>query len=587
MAYLDALARYSLYAPTLTREHLVKIAAISIQKYRSIKRTDRLNLADLTVLVGPNNEGKSNVLRALAVSMQLVRLYGLAGPGLGRRATRRSTPSRIYDWFADFPKDLQDRTPEGNSIIDLWFELTTEEQTRFRKEIGSRLNAALPIRLTVGQRYVEFAVRKQGRGGVALTEKSAQIAQFVGRSLRVEHVESVRTADRARRVIQDMVGIELSGLENDDAFSSALATLTDAVRPVADRLSADLASTLQAFLPDVKGVEIGLATDRIIAALSSQVQITVDDGVSTELQHKGDGVQSLAALALIRKAADVRRGAIVLAVEEPEAHLHPRAIHQLREVLNDIAVSQQVVLTTHSGVLVDRQTLSNNILVRSNHAAPASSIEEIRDALGVRVGDNLSQAELVLVVEGGCDSAALTALLSYYSPSLLSALSNGTLAIESLRSASNLTARLDGLRHILCRIHVLLDNDRAGQDAARKARDAGLLQTAEENFAIVPGLKESEFEDLLDPACYVNTVREALGVDLEVKEFKHNKAKWSDRAEQAFRSQGKNWSDQVKTTLKTLVAMRVAEVPESALHPSRSSSLVSLVSQLESRLTTP
>ncbi len=313
----------------------MKISAISIQKYRSIRKTDRLNLGDLTVLIGPNNEGKSNVLRALAVSMQILRLYGAMSVSSTRRpaSPRRLTPGRYYDWQSDFPKDLQDKTPEGNSIIDLWFELTLDEQTAFHKAIGTRLRTELPIRLIIGPRHVEFAVRKQGPGAVALTAKAAQVAQFVGRALRVEHVESVRTAARARQVVEDMLSLELAELEEDEKFSAALEALTAAVKPVADRLSADLAATLKAFLPDVRDVEIGLSTDRILNAISSQVQITVDDGVSTELRHKGDGVQSLSALALIRKAAEVRRGALVLAIEEPEAHLHPRAVHQLREVL--------------------------------------------------------------------------------------------------------------------------------------------------------------------------------------------------------------------------------------------------------------
>lgn len=565
----------------------MKISGIAIQKYRSIKRSPRLDLGDLTVLIGPNNEGKSNVLRALAVSMRIVRTYGYPSGAAreGRARTRRALNRSLYDWTDDFPKDLQEKTPDGNSIIDLWFELNPEEQAQFYARVGSKLKTELPIRLTIGARSVEFAIRKQGPGAAALTKKAGLVAEFVGRSLRVEHVESVRTAARAKRVVEDMVGLELSELESDDEFSTVLETLVDAVKPVTERLSADLAATLKAFLPDVKGVEVALGTDRIISALSSQVQITVDDGVSTELQHKGDGVQSLAALALIRKAAEVRRGALVLAIEEPEAHLHPRAIHQLRQVLYEIAVNQQVVLTTHSGALVDRRNLNNNILVRANKASPATSLEEIRNALGIRVGDNMSNADLVLVVEGGCDSKALVALLAHMSVDLASALTGGALAIESLGSASNLSARLDALTNVLSQAHVLVDNDDEGRRAAEKARSFGLLSTADENFTTVPGMKDSEFEDVLDPACYTAAILRGFGVDLNVKEFKHSRAKWSDRVERAFISQGKAWNDHIKTAVKIMVAMEVAQNPGIALHPKRSTSIHALVQSLERRLT--
>lgn len=565
----------------------MRIAAISVQKYRSIKRTPRINLSELTVLIGPNNEGKSNVLRALATSMQVVRLYGLtqvAPTTRTRVGTRRRVPTRLYDWSEDFPKDLQEKTPEGNTIIDLWFELTDDEQSAFHESVGSKLRTELPIRLTIGPQTVEFTVRKQGPGGATLTKKAAAVAAFIGRALRVEHVESVRTADRARRVVKDMVELELDELESEQEFATALETLVAAVKPMTDRLSLDLADTLRAFLPDVRDVSIELGTDRILSALASQVQITVDDGVATGLQHKGDGVQSLAALALIRKAADVRRGALILAIEEPEAHLHPRAVHQLRQVLNDIATTQQVVLTTHSPALVNRSNLQHNVLVRSNRASPATSLEDIRDALGIRVSDNLSQASLVLLVEGGCDSEAMTALLSHHSETLADAMSTGLLAVESLGSASNLAARLDALRNTLCRYHVLLDDDEAGRTAAEKARLAGLLTSAEENFVRVPGLKDAEFEDALDSNIYREVVRSSFGVNLAVNEFRNGKAKWSGRVEAAFRAQGKGWNDRTKVAVKKAVAGQVAADPASALHSKRAGSIVALVSELERRL---
>lgn len=78
------------------------------------------------------------------------------------------------------------------------------------------------------------------------------------------------------------------------------------------------------------------------------VEIIVDDGHVTSLDRKRDGIQSLAAIALLRRAA-MDRGqnrTFVLAVEEPEAHLPTFAIRELRSVLGQIATDQQVALTT-------------------------------------------------------------------------------------------------------------------------------------------------------------------------------------------------------------------------------------------------
>ncbi len=562
----------------------MRITGISIQKYRSIRRTNRLNLDDMTVLVGPNNEGKSNILRALATSMQLLRAYSLTNNRASGNGMSRLRSRSYYDWESDFPKDLQEKSPDGNTIIDLWFDLDSEEQAAFQKTIRSKLRTELPIRLTIGRRGVEFSIRKQGPGGATLTSKADKIAYFIGRSLRVEYVASVRTASEAQSIVRDMVQLELLDLQSDERFYKALTTLESAIQPVVEKLSRELTETLRDFLPDVLSTQVQIATDGVLRALAEQTSIVVDDGVPTDLKNKGDGVQSLAALALMRKAAEVRRGSLFLAIEEPEAHLHPRAIHQLRTILTEIASTQQVVLTTHSPVLVNRQSVEGNILVRSSRASSASSVQEIRDTLGVRVSDNLSHASLVLIVEGGFEQTAVTAIIAEKSTTLRLALESGMLAVESIGGASNLLPRLESLRNSLCRYHALLDNDTAGQQAAERARAEGLLSTASENFVIVKDLKESEFEDVLDPALYQDSLRDEFGVTLAAREFRNNKAKWSTRVENSFRSQGKNWDKKVKVAVKTHVANRVAAAPGVSLHPHRSSSISSLIEQLELRL---
>ena len=44
----------------------------SVTNYRSITKAHKISLGDLTVLVGKNNEGKSNLLRALDTSMSII-----------------------------------------------------------------------------------------------------------------------------------------------------------------------------------------------------------------------------------------------------------------------------------------------------------------------------------------------------------------------------------------------------------------------------------------------------------------------------------------------------------------------------------
>jgi putative ATP-dependent endonuclease of the OLD family len=59
------------------------------------------------------------------------------------------------------------------------------------------------------------------------------------------------------------------------------------------------------FLPAIKSVRFEIAEEQRIRALRRSAKIIVDDGTPTDLERKGDGVQSLAALALMQHASEI------------------------------------------------------------------------------------------------------------------------------------------------------------------------------------------------------------------------------------------------------------------------------------------
>jgi predicted ATP-binding protein involved in virulence len=196
-------------------------------------------------------------------------------------------------------------------------------------------------------------------------------------------------------------------------------------------------------------------------AVLSELQVSETGANSlskTSLSSKGDGVQSLAALSLMRHAS--QRSAsdrqLILAVEEPESHLHPNAIHALRSVLLDIAKQHQVIITTHCPLFIDRHDVNANILVSSNQASCATSVREIRQTMGVRVSDNLSAAEILLLVEGENDRRAMRALLAHFSKRLATAMHSGILGIDTLLGGSNLGYKLAQAREAMRRVSTCL-----------------------------------------------------------------------------------------------------------------------------------
>lgn len=567
----------------------MKLVGFSIKNYRSIRSAEKLRLGDLTVLIGPNNEGKSNILRGLVAGM-LILQRGARGSRMPARGAsgRVLSPAEMrrnfYDWERDYPVGLQERNPNGTTTLDFEFELTPTEVEEFKSEVGSSLNGSLPIRVSIGRQKVAFKVTKRGRGSAALTAKQELITSFIGSRLDLRNIPAIRTARSAVSLVEEMVAASLRSLEDSDEYRSAVEVIETLQKPALDDIAETIGDMLATFLPDVESVQIE-AQDRY-SALRRDIQVIVDDGTATALEHKGDGVQSLAAISLIHNVSQRSAGdaELVLAVEEPEAHLHPKAIHQLRGVLQEIASKQQVILTTHSPLLVNRSDIGSNIIVDRSKARKAKSLREIREVLGIRVADNLSSAELVLVVEGSDDAVALRALLAKASDTLGRALDDGQIAIDDTHGAGNLSYKLSLLRDQLCTTHVFLDHDAAGIGAAKKAELNGLLEPADRTFATSVGMKESELEDLYSIDSYATLLKSRWGVSVGSKSFKNRRKKWTQRVEAAFLASGQHWDDETCRQVKNAVAARVASEPETALDERFSSCIEGLVAALESKL---
>jgi len=146
----------------------MKLKSFTVQKYRSIIAAKKIPTGKTTILVGPNNEGKSNILRALVTAMNILtrERYARGATGSVREALHSR---RTYDWDTDFPVALQEQQPRGETIVILEFELTTAELDEFRSKIGSRLSGTLPLQVAVGPRGYKVTVHKQGRGSAALS----------------------------------------------------------------------------------------------------------------------------------------------------------------------------------------------------------------------------------------------------------------------------------------------------------------------------------------------------------------------------------------------------------------------------------
>lgn len=550
----------------------MKLVDFSVTNYRSITKAHKITLQDLTVLVGRNNEGKSNLLRALNVAMR----------AMIQHANNQRDYERLYMWRIDFPIQYQGRKNNLESIFRLNFRLEGEENTEFIRETGIRSNDDIPIEIKVGKdNEIKIAVPK--RGSSSFKSKSSQVTAFICERISFNYIQAVRTEDMAFDVIQDIISTELRKLSSNPDYQKAIETINALQRQVYEQIAGRILTPLQEFLPQLTNVEIKQRINQMpMRRYRGDMDIILNDGIATSITQKGDGIKSLVALAILK---DLRTlgGASIIAIEEPESHLHSAAIHSLVKVINSIAENHQVIISTHNPLFVQRNGIAKNILVKDGTAQPAKSIKEIRDVLGVLPEDNLINASHVLVVEGEDDKISLTKILNNLSPIIKDALGRNILVIQPLGGASNLNYELSMLRSFMCRYFVFLDADEAGFDAGNKALEKGYITEADIKYSICNGQQYAEFEDCLNKDFYIDAIKEHYAVDLNVPSFRGDK-KWSERMKDTFCSQGQRWTDTIEKKVKLLVAEMIPEDASGVLCIHKRGSIDALIQTLESML---
>lgn len=554
----------------------MKLSSFSVVNYRSITTARKIQTNNMTVLVGKNNEGKSNILRALTLAMDVMKMYSIDPRAL--RFSSRVLRNR-YDWERDYPLSLQERNPNGFSSVELNFELDAHDISAIRGLTGIRLSGCIPVRVSLNSSTVKIDIPKRGTPAFSNAENKQKIIEYVCFKIDFNFIPAVRTERDALRVVENLIESELSALESTQEYIEATNTIDNLQQQVLDRISSHLIIPLREFLPTVENVKIRIQKDRRVASLRKDTEIIIDDGTPTPIQQKGDGIKSLTALAMLNFSSRADRVSVI-AIEEPESHLHPESARQLYETINALSINHQVVLTTHSPLFVNRTNLKENIIVDCGKATPVKRIKEIRDILGTKVSDNLINAENVLIVEGEDDKIILDKLLPNMSEKIKKSLQNGTLIIDYIGGAGNLTYKLSFYRNIQCKYHVLLDNDDAGRQSGQTAEEQGLLNVRTVTYTMCNGSPNSEFEDCLEKSSYKEAIFNEFGVDLDVHEFRSNE-KWSDRVADCFHSQGKQWSATIEKRVKLCVASTVSSNPAVTLNTHKRSSIDALVNALD------
>lgn len=351
------------------------IASITVRNFRGLKDIE-IPLARATVLIGENNSGKSSVLDCIALT-------------LGRRWGQRGTGFSEYDLTIDGDRgpsakraktedaEADEESPEAS--IELFFiEQTVGEwpeeitsglfgiiQTDPLTELNS-ITLRVTYRLNPLEKTYEpgwaFIDINGNPIGTSEAKRAANTQQFF-KYVPVFFLSALRDSSEEFSSRSQFWGRLLKAVE---ISADERRTLDESIEELNARLlAADprVAETVERLKEIQAVVAHGAATDVSIRALPmkvwellarSEIVIKGETGAPwLPLDRHGHGVKSLSVIYLFNafverllKETYSEHSEPIVALEEPEVHLHPQAVRALWSQIN--AMPGQKIIASHS-----------------------------------------------------------------------------------------------------------------------------------------------------------------------------------------------------------------------------------------------
>jgi putative ATP-dependent endonuclease of OLD family len=355
----------------------MKLRRIQIENFRGIQKLD-LEIGDTTVLIGENNTGKTAVLDALRFALRDIRSRrGCSFDAFDfHLATSSAEPTtapaiRITLTFReDVPGDWNDdqvarlnrakilqADANGAAMVILkveaHFDTTAHDFVQdwnFLNVAGAPLNVPDTAMMTL-QNEVSYYY-------IAALRDAAKHFDAKGTFWRPFLKESKLTPAKRTEIEAKLSEVNELIISSHSSFSQVVSRLKE-VQQVVSMVGGD----------DV--VSVDAVPSRLFDMLAkAQVNLNTGTGAKVPVGRHGEGTQSLSVLTLFNAFLEAwNKGNPIVALEEPEAHLHPSAVRALWQLIERIP--GQKIISTHSGDLL-------------SEVPPDSIIRLARTATGVK-----------------------------------------------------------------------------------------------------------------------------------------------------------------------------------------------------------
>lgn len=393
----------------------MRISKVTIQNFRSIEFAELVPSA-FNVFVGQNNHGKTNFFEAIEWfyngSGDLAHIVYLRDPNrdISVEIEYADVQSGIEAVKNEKTKESFRKFADGHDVI----RVIRRKSDGAKRSLWDEKNQAWSPKNFAGfdKAFNDCIPRLQY---VATTTRLADISKFGKRTPIGEMLSGVLTA-----ILENSPKY----LEFRNTFEELFASDTSDVKVELDALAGKVKGHLSQQFPDCSKVVFGVS-EPAFDELLKNFETSIDDGIETSAEEKGDGMQRALMLAIIKTYSDFRREKdelgkrFLFLIDEAELHLHPTAQRQLKEALVLLAANgDQVFINTHSSVLVADEVKSQKLWKvhkadRKTVISPITTVDKpevVYELLGGSPSDLLLPTNF-LIVEGLSEYQLLTRVI--------------------------------------------------------------------------------------------------------------------------------------------------------------------------------
>jgi len=353
----------------------MKISNIKIDNFRSIQQTEFLT-TDFNIFVGQNNCGKTNFFEAIEFFFNGIGKSGCLEDLKYKRETEREIAVEVT-FIGAIDGTAQMRNAANRTKIEN--ALGGSDIVTFRR------SSLLPSKRKM---FVNGQEVNPGTGFDAALNDFLPKFEYVNTK---QYYDSVAKYGKSTPI-----GIMLSGVltailqENEQCqqfqakFRELFEDDNSEIKADFDNVGNNVKIHLEKQFPDCTKVKFEVSAP-VFDDLLKNFETTVDDGIETLAEEKGDGMQRALMLAIIQAYADFRKAnddvgkSFLFFIDEAELHLHPTAQRNLKNVLHILSQTRdQVFINTHSSVFVaDNYTSQTIFKVEKNNGE--TSIQSVTD----------------------------------------------------------------------------------------------------------------------------------------------------------------------------------------------------------------